>query len=82
MINSFYKAFNITSPVAGIIISIALMLITGFAMTRITKRLRLLNGTLKVKSEKAAAAAERHGVHTVGRSARPVCAPPRAGEYS
>ncbi len=52
MINSFYKAFNITSPVAGIIISIALMLITGFAMTRITKRLRLLNGTLKVKSEK------------------------------
>ena len=45
MINSFYKAFNITSPVAGIIISIALMLITGFAMTRITKRLRLPNVT-------------------------------------
>lgn len=50
MINSFYKAFNITSPVAGIIISIALMLITGFAMTRITKRLRLPNVTAYILS--------------------------------
>ena len=50
MINSFYKAFNITSPVASIIISIALMLITGFAMTRITKRLRLPNVTAYILS--------------------------------
>ena len=50
MINSLYKTFNITSPVAGIIISVALMLITGFAMTRITKRLRLPNVTAYILS--------------------------------
>ena len=34
-----------TSPVARVIISISAMLFAGFAMTRITKRLRLPNVT-------------------------------------
>lgn len=41
----FYDDLGVTSPVAKIIISIAMMLITGFLMTRITKRLRLPNVT-------------------------------------
>lgn len=47
MLNSF---FNVSSPVAQIIISVALMLITGFAATRITKRLRLPNVTAYILS--------------------------------
>ena len=34
-----------TSPVAGVIISVALMLFSGFAMTRLTKLARLPNVT-------------------------------------
>lgn len=41
----FYDALGVDSPVAKIIISIALMLIIGFLMTRITKKLRLPNVT-------------------------------------
>ncbi len=41
----FYEALHITDTVSIIIISIALMLICGFAVTRITKRLRLPNVT-------------------------------------
>lgn len=42
---SIYEKLNITSPVAVIIISIAVMLISGFAMTRLTKLLKLPNVT-------------------------------------
>ena len=43
--NAFYERVAATSPVAPIILSVALMLFFGFAMTRITKRLRLPNVT-------------------------------------
>ncbi len=39
--NSFYRTLQTGSSAAAIIIVIALMLFTGFAMTRLTKRLRL-----------------------------------------
>ena len=45
MLENIYEQLNITSPVAMIIISVALMLFSGFAMTRITKKLRLPNVT-------------------------------------
>lgn len=45
MLPSLYEALHITSPVAVIIISVALMLLSGFAMTRLTKLLRLPNVT-------------------------------------
>ncbi len=45
MVPSIYEKLNITSPVSQIIISVALMLICGFAVTRITKKLRLPNVT-------------------------------------
>ena len=45
MLTPVYEKLNITSPVSVIIISLSLMLICGFAMTRITKRLRLPNVT-------------------------------------
>lgn len=45
MLTPFYEALHITDTVSVIIISIALMLICGFAVTRITKRLRLPNVT-------------------------------------
>ena len=45
MLQNIYAQLNITSPVALIIISVALMLFSGFAMTRITKKLRLPNVT-------------------------------------
>ncbi len=45
MLTPFYEALHITDTVSIIIISIALMLICGFAVTRITKRLRLPNVT-------------------------------------
>ena len=45
MIPTIYEKLNITSAVSQIILSIALMLICGFLMTRVTKRLRLPNVT-------------------------------------
>jgi len=45
MFESIYETFGITSPVAVTVISIALMLFLGFAMTRVTKLLRLPNVT-------------------------------------
>ena len=45
MIPTIYEKLNITSAVSQIIISIALMLICGFLMTRVTKKLRLPNVT-------------------------------------
>lgn len=42
MLNSFYESI---SPTATVIISIAIMLFCGFAMTRLTKRLKLPNVT-------------------------------------
>lgn len=45
MLNGFYEKLAEGSQVSMIIISIALMLISGFAMTRITKPLRLPNVT-------------------------------------
>ena len=50
MLTPIYEKFNITSPVSVIIISLSLMLICGFAMTRITKRLRLPNVTAYIIS--------------------------------
>ncbi len=43
--SEIYRKLRETSPVAVIIISIAFMLFLGFAMTRITKKLRLPNVT-------------------------------------
>lgn len=45
MIWEFYKALQESSPVATIIISVAMMLFFGFLMTRVTKKLRLPNVT-------------------------------------
>lgn len=45
MLTPFYEALHITDTVSVIIVSIALMLICGFAVTRITKHLRLPNVT-------------------------------------
>ncbi len=45
MIIEFYKALQESSPVATIIISVAIMLFFGFLMTRVTKKLRLPNVT-------------------------------------
>ena len=45
MLNQTYAKLAASSQVAPVIISIAIMLFTGFAMTRITKRLRLPNVT-------------------------------------
>lgn len=45
MTTSFLERFHITSGVSTIVISVALMLIAGFAMTRITKKLKLPNVT-------------------------------------
>lgn len=45
MIREFYKALQELSPVATIIISVAIMLFFGFLMTRVTKKLRLPNVT-------------------------------------
>ena len=45
MIREFYKAIEESSPVATIIISVAMMLFFGFLMTRVTKKLRLPNVT-------------------------------------
>lgn len=45
MLNNFYDKLQKQSPVAVIIIAIAIMLLCGFLMTRITKKLRLPNVT-------------------------------------
>ena len=45
MTTPIYEMLHITSNVSIIVISVALMLISGFAMTRITKQLRLPNVT-------------------------------------
>ncbi|MDE6639670.1 MAG: cation:proton antiporter [Acetatifactor sp.] len=45
MLNSFYEKLQDSSTVATIIISVAFMLFSGYAMTRITKKLRLPNVT-------------------------------------
>lgn len=45
MLTPIYEKLHITSSVSAIIISLALMLIGGFLMTRITKRLKLPNVT-------------------------------------
>lgn len=45
MLNTLYDQLNRQSPVAVVIISIAIMLLSGFLMTRVTKKLRLPNVT-------------------------------------
>ncbi len=45
MLKDIYIKLNITSPVAVIIVSVSLMLICGFLMTRLTKLLKLPNVT-------------------------------------
>ena len=45
MLNETYRKLAASSPVAPVILSIAIMLFAGFAMTRVTKRLRLPNVT-------------------------------------
>ena len=45
MITSIYEILQRSSPVSDIIIPIALMLFSGFALTRVTKRLHLPNVT-------------------------------------
>lgn len=45
MFSSLYNTLSVQSPVAVIIISVAIMLFGGFLMTRVTKRLRLPNVT-------------------------------------
>lgn len=45
MLDSFYARIGEQSAVAPVILSVALMLFVGFALTRITKRLRLPNVT-------------------------------------
>ena len=45
MLDNFYEAIGARSQVAPVILSVALMLFFGFALTRVTKRLRLPNVT-------------------------------------
>ena len=45
MLSALYERLNASAPVAVVIISISLMLMTGFLMTRVTKLLRLPNVT-------------------------------------
>lgn len=45
VLNGLYEKLNATSPVAVVIISVAIMLFVGFLLTRVTKRLRLPNVT-------------------------------------
>ena len=45
MLNAFSQLIQSRSPVAVVIITVAVMLFSGFAMTRITKRLKLPNVT-------------------------------------
>lgn len=50
MIPSVYERLHITSGVSAVIVSLALMLIAGFAMTRLTSKLRLPNVTAYIVS--------------------------------
>ena len=45
MLSETYRKIATSSPVAPVILSIAIMLFSGFAMTRVTRRLRLPNVT-------------------------------------
>ena len=45
MLNDFYSKLEATSPSAVVIIGISIMLICGFLLTRVTKRLKLPNVT-------------------------------------
>lgn len=45
MLNSLYDKLQTQTPVAIVIISVAIMLLCGFLMTRVTKKLRLPNVT-------------------------------------
>ena len=45
MLQSFSNHLNTSAPAASVIISIAIMLFLGFAMTRLTKLIRLPNVT-------------------------------------
>ena len=45
MLSSIYQIFQKSSPVSDVIIPVALMLFSGFALTRVTKKLRLPNVT-------------------------------------
>lgn len=45
MLNGLYRRLAASSQVAPVIISVAIMLFAGFAMTRVTKKLRLPNVT-------------------------------------
>ena len=49
--NGLHEILRNASPVASIIISIALMLFCGFAMTRVTKLLKLPNVTAYIIPE-------------------------------
>ena len=50
MIPSVYEKLHITPGVSAVIVSLALMLIAGFAMTRLTSKLRLPNVTAYIVS--------------------------------
>ena len=50
MIPSVYERLHITPGVSAVIVSLALMLIAGFAMTRLTSKLRLPNVTAYIVS--------------------------------
>lgn len=50
MIPSVYERLHITPGVSAVIVSLALMLIVGFAMTRLTSKLRLPNVTAYIVS--------------------------------
>ena len=45
MLDGFYERISLSSPTAMIIIAVSIMLFAGFAMTRITKLLKLPNVT-------------------------------------
>ncbi len=45
MLHSLYDTLSQQSPVAVVIISVAIMLLSGFLMTRLTKKLKLPNVT-------------------------------------
>ena len=53
MIPSVYERLHITPGVSAVIVSLALMLIAGFAMTRLTSKLRLPNVTAYIVSRAA-----------------------------
>ncbi len=50
MVPSVYERLHITSGVSAVIVSLALMLVAGFSMTRLTSKLRLPNVTAYIVS--------------------------------